>query len=122
MLYFVNNRVVDTASFSSFLAAWAMAACTTGKLLIQPYFDHRSSYFPAENLPPYDNEPHENIITERYLFDNKAIKKLRQRLTSEPPPSREVTVSTFLAQAILCADIARRGEPRAAIIGQLISI
>ncbi|KAG6406294.1 hypothetical protein SASPL_133894 [Salvia splendens] len=78
----VSHRVVDTASFSLFFTAWATTAHTTGKLLIQPYFDHRSSYFPAENLPPHDDGPHENIITERYIFDNKAIKKLCQRLTS----------------------------------------
>ncbi|XP_042009404.1 pelargonidin 3-O-(6-caffeoylglucoside) 5-O-(6-O-malonylglucoside) 4'''-malonyltransferase-like [Salvia splendens] len=107
----VSHRVVDTASFSLFFTAWATTAHTTGKLLIQPYFDHRSSYFPAENLPPHDDGPHENIITERYIFDNKAIKKLCQRLTSEPPLSRVVAVSTFLAQALLRTDIARRGEP-----------
>ncbi|KAG6406400.1 hypothetical protein SASPL_134000 [Salvia splendens] len=118
----VSHRVVDSASFSSFLAAWATAAETTGKLLIQPYFDHHS-YFPAENPPPHDDGPDENIIAERYVFDSKAIKKLRQRLTtSEPPLSRVVAVSTFLVQALLRADITRRGKPRAALMGQLINI
>ncbi|KAL1534885.1 hypothetical protein AAHA92_31006 [Salvia divinorum] len=118
-----SHRVMDSGCFSSFLTAWATAAHTTGKLLIQTYFDNHSS-FPAENLPPNDDPPYENIVAERYVFNSKAIQKLRQRLTmtSEHPLSRVVAVSTFLAQAPLHADIARRGKARAALLGQLNNI
>ena len=92
---------MDGASFFLFLAAWAKAAQTTGKLLIEPYFDNRRSNFPVENLAPGTHQPHENIVVDRYVFDSKAIQKLRQQVTSERAVLRVVAVSTFLAQALL---------------------
>ncbi|KAG6408055.1 hypothetical protein SASPL_131057 [Salvia splendens] len=116
-----SHRFIESTSFTSFLTAWAQAAETGGKLLIKPFFDHHS-YFPAENLPSHSDRPRQKIIVERYVFDSKAIQRLSQQLISERPLSRVVAVSTFLTQALLRADIARRGEPRAALIRQLINI
>ncbi|KAH6767810.1 hypothetical protein C2S52_018793 [Perilla frutescens var. hirtella] len=124
-----SHRVIDSAAFGLFLTAWAKAAASGGAQLIQPHFDTHSC-FPAENLPPLDynkSKTPEKIVTKSYVFDNKAIEKLRERLStewkSERPPSRVMAVSAFLTQAVLRADRARRnGRPRAAVIGQLINI
>lgn len=122
-----SHRVVDSAAFALFLTAWAKAAASGGEHLIEPHFDDHS-YFPSENLPTLDY--HESkIITTRYVFDRKAIQRLREQLITEwksigteRQPSRVVAVSAFLTQALLRADRARHGKPRATVVGQLINI
>ncbi|KAH6767809.1 hypothetical protein C2S52_018792, partial [Perilla frutescens var. hirtella] len=124
-----SHRVIDSAALGLFLTAWATAAASGGAQLIQPHFDTHCC-FPAENLPPLDfheSKNPEKIVTKRYMFDRKAIEKLRERLStewkSERPPSRVAAVSAFLTQAVLRADRARRnGKPRAAVIAQVINI
>ncbi|KAL8483343.1 hypothetical protein ACS0TY_026150 [Phlomoides rotata] len=125
-----SHRIFDSASLGIFLAAWANAAM--GKPVISPNFDS-PSYFPPDNLRPHQFQESrtldESIVSRRYIFDKNAISRLRGMLETtwksngiEVPPSRVVTVSAVLSQALLRADRAKHGKSRSSLIGQVINV
>nr|AMZ03412.1 acyltransferase ACT6 [Plectranthus barbatus] len=127
-----SHRILDSATFGTFLTAWSNAACG-GDSIISPDFI-LPSLFPSQNLPPLQFEVSRTrdptIVSKMFRFNKKAISKLRERLTekwesstgSGRPPSRVVAVSTVLTQALLRSDKAKHGRHRISLIGQAINI
>ncbi|KAL7145192.1 hypothetical protein ABFS83_07G063900 [Erythranthe nasuta] len=131
----VSHRISDSACLGIFLAAWKDAATGGGGSdVIKPDFNSHE-FFPSENLPPLhfgvSRTRDTSVICERFMFDKEAISVLRDiynaaastTLEGGRPPSRVVVVSAVLTQALLRADMAKKGGvPSAALIAQAINV
>ncbi|XP_027108872.1 pelargonidin 3-O-(6-caffeoylglucoside) 5-O-(6-O-malonylglucoside) 4'''-malonyltransferase-like [Coffea arabica] len=132
----ISHRIADAATLGTFLCAWADAcSLEEGRENVCPVFNS-SHYFPGRNLPKLELRiPQTNgqdvpkILTRRFVFDGRAISKIRSKVlmncengTTKHQYTRVQLVSGLFIRALLGLDRAKYGRSRASLITHTVNL
>ncbi|GAA0185905.1 hypothetical protein LIER_33193 [Lithospermum erythrorhizon] len=108
----ILHKVVDAVSISGFMSSWAKITGGSRDQVIYPDFSTVSTIFPPRNSMPNDFLMNfENFYfkgskfnkMKRYVFDNKSIKALQAKSSSQmvPNPTRIEALTAFICKHVM---------------------